>query len=95
MAIFIPTYIYETICTYLLSKLIVGATEIKPGIMMIQHLDYKTNEVIETVMHTEDYVACWEDGRNYIELVDDEPSLSLHRWGTALVTKMVMDWPGS
>ena len=39
----------ETICTYLLSMMIVGATEIKPGIMMIQHLDYKTNEVIETV----------------------------------------------
>ncbi len=54
----------ETICAYVLSMLIVGATEIRPGIMMVQHLDYQTNEVIETVMYTEDYLACWEDGRN-------------------------------
>ena len=44
--------------------MIVGATEIKPGIMMVQHLDYTTNEVVETVMYTTDYLACWDDEGN-------------------------------
>ena len=48
------------LCSFILSLLIVGATETRPGIMRVQYLE--GNLVEEIYVYTEDYLSCWENG---------------------------------
>ena len=48
------------ICSFILSLVIVGAYETRPGIMYIEYLD--NNTVKDAVLYTEDYLSCWENG---------------------------------
>ena len=51
------------ICSFLLSVAIVGAYEIKPGIMHIEYLDqYDVEKVEEIYLYTDDYLKCWDNG---------------------------------
>ena len=50
----------DPICTYLFSMMIVGATEVTPGWMQIEHLGVD-NEVHISHVYTEDYLKCWGD----------------------------------
>ena len=45
-------------CNALFSALIVGATEVAPGVMKIDHYDYDTKQVTPMYIRTEDYVHC-------------------------------------
>ena len=49
-------------CTALLSMLIVGAYEYRPGLMYVERFNYDTQEVEELIVYTEDYISCWENG---------------------------------
>lgn len=58
---FTHTYItMDPICTYLFSMMIVGATEVTPGWMKVEHLGVD-NEVHTSHVYTEDYLKCWGD----------------------------------
>ena len=46
------------LCSFILSALIVGATETRPGIMHVQYLE--NNNVEEIYVYTEDYLNCWQ-----------------------------------
>jgi len=46
------------LCSFLLSLVIVGAYEGRPGIMQVQYLENET--VHEIYVYTEDYLRCWE-----------------------------------
>ena len=48
------------LCSFILSLVIVGAYEGRPGIMQVQYLENETVE--EIYVYTEDYISCWEDG---------------------------------
>jgi len=48
------------LCSFILSLVIVGAYEGRPGIMQVQYLENKTVE--EIYVYTEDYLACWDNG---------------------------------
>ena len=45
------------LCSFILSLVIVGAYEGRPGIMQVQYLENQTVE--EIYVYTEDYLACW------------------------------------
>ena len=47
------------LCSFILSLVIVGAYEGKPGIMQVQYLENET--VQEVYVYTEDYLACWDN----------------------------------
>ena len=49
------------LCAYLLSMMIVGAYESKPGIMYVELLDTKTETIEELYVYTEDYLKCWNN----------------------------------
>jgi len=46
------------LCSFILSLVIVGAYEGRPGIMQVQYLENET--VQEIYVYTEDYLRCWE-----------------------------------
>lgn len=48
------------LCSFILSLVIVGAYEGRPGIMQVQYLENET--VQEIYVYTEDYLRCLEDG---------------------------------
>lgn len=48
------------LCSYLLSMMIVGAYEIKPGIMHVELLNTQTETIEEAYVYTEDYLRCWD-----------------------------------
>ena len=48
------------LCSFILSLVIVGAYEGRPGIMQVQYLENET--VQEIYVYTEDYLACWDGG---------------------------------
>ena len=48
------------LCSFILSLVIVGAYEGRPGIMQVQYLENETVE--EIYVYTEDYISCLEDG---------------------------------
>ena len=48
------------ICSFILSLVIVGAYETRPGIMYIEYLE--NNTVKDAVIYTEEYLKCWENG---------------------------------
>ena len=48
------------LCSFILSALIVGAYETRPGIMQVQYLE--NNNVEEIYLYTEDYLKCWDNG---------------------------------
>ena len=48
------------LCSFILSLVIVGAYEGRPGIMQVQYLNNETVE--EIYVYTEDYISCLEDG---------------------------------
>ena len=50
-----------SLCSFLFSAMIVGAYEIKPGIMQVQLLNANTNSTEELYVHTSDYLGCWDD----------------------------------
>ena len=50
------------VCTYLFSLWIVGAVEITPGLMEVQHLDTVDGQVYTSHIYTNDYLSCWVDG---------------------------------
>ena len=50
------------LCSYLLSLMIVGAYETRPGIMYVELLDTNTQTIEEAYVYTEDYLKCWDDG---------------------------------
>ena len=50
------------VCTFLFSLWIVGATEITPGLMEVQHLDTVDNQIYTSHIYTDDYLSCWVDG---------------------------------
>jgi len=45
------------LCSFILSLVIVGAYEGRPGIMQVQYLENET--VQEIYVYTEDYLKCW------------------------------------
>ena len=46
------------LCSLILSLVIVGAVESRPGIM---HVEYLENETLEEIyVYTEDYLNCWQ-----------------------------------
>ena len=47
------------LCSFILSLVIVGAYEVRPGTMQVQYLENET--VQEIYVNTEDYLACWEN----------------------------------
>ena len=47
------------LCSFILSLVIVGAYEGRPGIMQVQYLENET--VQEVYVYTEDYLACWDN----------------------------------
>ena len=51
-----------TLCAFLFSAMITGAYEIRPGIMLVQTMNYETNSVEELYVYTEDYLQCWNNG---------------------------------
>ena len=48
------------LCTFLLSSLIVGAVETRPGIMYVELLDTSTETIEELYVYTDSYLKCWE-----------------------------------
>ena len=46
------------LCNAVFSALIVGATEVAPDVMKIDHYDYHTQDVTAMYIRTEDYVHC-------------------------------------
>ena len=48
------------ICSFILSLVIVGAYETRPGIMYVEFLENDT--VHDAYVYTEDYLSCWENG---------------------------------
>ena len=50
------------LCAYLLSMMIIGAYESRPGIMHVELLDTSTHETEEIYVYTNDYLKCWTDG---------------------------------
>ena len=53
------------LCSFILSLVIVGAYESRPGIM---HVEYLENETVEEIyVYTEDYLKCWNDGVPVLE----------------------------
>ena len=46
------------LCSFILSALIVGAYETRPGIMQVQYLE--NNNVEEIYLYTVDYLNCWQ-----------------------------------
>ena len=48
------------ICSFILSLVIVGAYEIRPGIMYVEFLENDT--VQELYVYTDDYLSCWDNG---------------------------------
>ena len=48
------------LCSFILSLVIVGAYEGRPGIMQVQYLENETVE--EIYVYTEDYLQCWDNG---------------------------------
>ena len=55
------------LCSFILSLLIVGATETRPGIMRVQYLE--NNLVEEIYVYTEDYLSCWENPAPTVQTV--------------------------
>ncbi len=51
-----------TFCSFLLSAMIVGAYETRPGIMHLEILNTHSETTEELYVYTEDYLSCWEDG---------------------------------
>ena len=49
------------LCTFLLSSMIVGAIETRPGIMYVELLNTSTDTVEELYVYTEDYLGCWDN----------------------------------
>jgi hypothetical protein len=47
------------LCSLIISLVIVGAVETRPGIMQVQYLENET--VQEIYVYTEDYLACWDN----------------------------------
>ena len=47
------------LCSFILSLAIVGAYEIRPGIMYVEFLENDT--VNDAYVYTEDYLSCWEN----------------------------------
>ena len=47
------------LCSFILSLVIVGAYEGRPGTMQVQYLENET--VQEIYVYTEDYLACWDN----------------------------------
>ena len=47
------------LCSFILSLVIVGAYEGRPGTMQVQYLENET--VQEIYVNTEDYLACWDN----------------------------------
>jgi hypothetical protein len=48
------------ICSFILSLVIVGAYETRPGIMYVEFLENDT--VQELYVYTDDYLSCWDNG---------------------------------
>ena len=46
------------LCSFILSLAIVGAYEIRPGIMYVEFLENDT--VKDAYVYTEDYLSCWQ-----------------------------------
>ena len=56
------------ICSFILSVAIVGAYEIKPGVMHIEYLDQNNVETVEEIyLYTDDYLKCWNNGVPVLE----------------------------
>ena len=49
----------DPFCTWLFSMWIVGAAEVSPGWMQIQHLDPIDGQVYVSDVYTEDYLQCF------------------------------------
>ena len=48
------------LCAILLSSLVVGAYEFKPGIMRVDLMNFETEQIEELIVYTDDYIQCWE-----------------------------------
>ena len=46
----------------ILSAMIVGAYETRPGIMHLELLNTQTETIEEMYVYTEDYLSCWDNG---------------------------------
>jgi len=49
------------LCTALMSLTIIGAYEFNPGLMSVEQWNPKTESVEEMVVHTDEYLSCWEN----------------------------------
>jgi len=46
--------------------MIVGAYEVRPGIMHLELLDTQSETTEELYVYTEDYLSCWDNNGNFI-----------------------------
>ena len=51
-----------SICSTLFALSIVGAYEFRPGMMLVEQFNPQTGTTQELIVHTDDYLSCWEDG---------------------------------
>ena len=49
----------DPFCTWLFSMMIVGATEVSPGWMRVEHLDMTDHQVYVSDVYTKDYLKCF------------------------------------
>ena len=51
-----------SVCTFLFSMTIVGAVEVQPGWMEVQHFEPIDNQIYTSHIYTDDYLSCWKNG---------------------------------
>ena len=53
------------ICSFILSLAIVGAYEVRPGMM---HVEYLQNDTVnDAFIYTDEYLKCWDNGVPVLE----------------------------
>ena len=55
-----------SLCSFLLSTMIVGAYETRPGIMHLELLNTQSETTEELYVYTEDYLQCWDSNGEFI-----------------------------
>ena len=49
---------------------IAGATEVRPGIMLVEQYNTETRSIEEIYVYTSDYLSCWENGHPVIPTIE-------------------------
>ena len=58
------------LCLTLFSMFIAGATEVRPGIMLVEQYNTETRSIEEIYVYTSDYLSCWENGHLVIPTIE-------------------------